>query len=103
MCIQLCTYHTDWMDTITYIYMYTVNIACLHSVIHVQTVYIHYKFSHLICSGILVTCTCTSSCIPTTQTGWTPLISAACGGKCDVVTELLDNGADINAQSNVSH
>ena len=44
------------MDTITYIYMYTVNIACLHSVIHVQTVYIHYKFSHLICSSILVTC-----------------------------------------------
>ena len=92
------------MDTITYIYMYTVNIACLHSVIHmhVQTVYIHYKFSHLICSGGLVTCTCTFSCIPT-QTGWTPLISAACRGKCDVVTELLDNGADINAQSNVSH
>ena len=60
-------------------------------------------FSHLICSGVLVTCTCTFSCILTTQTGWTPLISAAYKGKCDVVTELLDNGADINAQSNVSH
>ena len=33
-------------------------VCILHSVIYVQTVYIHYKFSHLICSGILVTCTC---------------------------------------------
>ena len=29
-------------------------------------------------------------------------MDAACCGKCDVVNELLDNGADINAQTNVS-
>ena len=44
--------------------------------------------------------TITSSDVSTTQLGYTPLISAA---KCDVVIELLDDGGDINAQSNVSH
>ena len=29
-------------------------------------------------------------------------MTAAYYGKCDVVIELLDNGADINAQDNVS-
>ena len=38
----------------------------------------------------------------TTQDGYTPLVTAAGFGKCDVVIELLDNGADINAQNNVS-
>ena len=38
-----------------------------------------------------------------TQHGWTPLITAAAYGKCDVVLDLLDSGADVNAQSNVSH
>ena len=38
----------------------------------------------------------------TTQGGHTPLVTAALYGKCDVVIELLDNGADINAQTNVS-
>ena len=37
------------------------------------------------------------------QDGWTPLISAAGEGHCDVVIDLLSLGADINAQSNVSH
>ena len=37
-----------------------------------------------------------------TQYGYTPLITAARFGKCDVVIELLDNGAHIDAQSNVS-
>ena len=37
-----------------------------------------------------------------TQDGWTPLITAAAYGKCDVVLDLLDSGADVNAQSNVS-
>ena len=38
----------------------------------------------------------------TTQFGYTPLVIAAHYGKCDVVIELLDNGADVNVQSNVS-
>ena len=37
----------------------------------------------------------------TTQTRWTPLITAAWKGKRDVVIELLDNGADMDAQNNV--
>ena len=37
------------------------------------------------------------------QDGLTPLITAAWFGKWDVVSELLDDGADIDAQSNVSH
>ena len=38
----------------------------------------------------------------TTQAGYTPLVTAAWFHECDVVIELLDNGADINAQENVS-
>ena len=38
-----------------------------------------------------------------TQAGWTPLISAAACGECDVVIDLLDSGADVNAQRKVSH
>ena len=38
----------------------------------------------------------------TTQDGYTPLVTAAEHGKWDVVSELLDSGADINAQNNVS-
>ena len=38
----------------------------------------------------------------TTQFGYTTLVIAAQYGKCDVVIELLDNGADVNAQDNVS-
>ena len=38
-----------------------------------------------------------------TQEGYTPLISAASQGHCDVVIDLLSVGADINAQNNVSH
>ena len=38
----------------------------------------------------------------TTQAGYTPLVAAALFGKCDVVNELLDNGADVNAQNYVS-
>ena len=37
-----------------------------------------------------------------TQTGWTPLISAAIRGHCDVVIDLLALNADVNAQNNVS-
>ena len=47
--------------------------------------------------------TITFSDVSTTQTGYTPLIIAAAYGMFDVVIELLDNGADINAQSDVSH
>ena len=39
----------------------------------------------------------------TTQGGLTPLITAADCGKCDVVIELLNNAAAIDAQDNVSH
>ena len=42
------------------------------------------------------------NCMSTTQDGYTPLVDAALCNKCDVVIELLDNGADINAQTNVS-
>ena len=42
------------------------------------------------------------NCMSTTQFGCTPLVDAAYYGECDVVTELLDNGADVNAQTNVS-
>ena len=42
------------------------------------------------------------NCMSTMQLGYTPLVTAALCGKCDVVIELLDNGADINAQTNVS-
>ena len=45
----------------------------------------------------------TLNCVSITQDGWTPLITAAFWGKCDVVLDLLDSGADVNAQSNVSH
>ena len=38
----------------------------------------------------------------TTQAGYTPLVTAAEFGNCDVVIELLNNGADINAQNYVS-
>ena len=41
--------------------------------------------------------------LSTSQYGFTPLITAANFGKCDVVIELLDNGAHIDAQTNVSH
>ena len=36
-----------------------------------------------------------------TQSGWTPLITAAYCGKYDVVLDLLDSGAEVDAQSNV--
>ena len=36
------------------------------------------------------------------QYGYTPLVIAARRGKCDIVIELLDNGADVNAQNDVS-
>ena len=42
------------------------------------------------------------NCISTTQYGYTPLVTAAFYGKFDVVIELLDNGADINTQTDVS-
>ena len=38
-----------------------------------------------------------------TQGGYTPLISAASLGHCDMVIDLLSLGANINAQDNVSH
>ena len=37
-----------------------------------------------------------------TQGGYTPLITAAAFGKCDVVIELLLEGAVVDAQDNVS-
>ena len=37
------------------------------------------------------------------QNQWTPLITAAFSGACDVVLDLLDSGADVNAQDDVSH
>ena len=39
----------------------------------------------------------------TTQVGYTPLMDAAWKGMCNVVIELLHNGADIEAQTHVSH
>ena len=42
------------------------------------------------------------TCMPTTQAGYTPIISAAGMGECEVVVELLNNGADVNAQEDVS-
>ena len=38
-----------------------------------------------------------------TQYAWTPLITAAYYCKCDVVIELLLEGAVVDAQNNVSH
>ena len=38
-----------------------------------------------------------------TQIGYTHLITAAYYGKCDVVSELLLEGAVVDAQNNVSH
>ena len=38
-----------------------------------------------------------------TQDGWTPLMTAAVCSKCDVVSELLLEGAVVDAQDNVSH
>ena len=38
-----------------------------------------------------------------TQDGWTSLITAAAFGMCDVVSELLLEGAVVDAQNNVSH
>ena len=51
----------------------------------------------------LMIITRTLNCMSITQDGYTPLIHAAYRGKCDVVLDLLDSGADVNAQSNVSH
>ena len=42
------------------------------------------------------------TCMPTTQSGFTPIISAADECECEVVIELLNNGADVNAQNDVS-
>ena len=38
-----------------------------------------------------------------TQVGWTALMRAAARGRCDVVTELISLGADVDIQSNVSY
>ena len=38
-----------------------------------------------------------------TQIGYTPLITAAYFGKCDVVSELLLEGTVVDAQNNVSN
>ena len=38
-----------------------------------------------------------------TQMGWTPLMISALCGKCEGVTELVENGADVNAQGIVSN
>ena len=38
-----------------------------------------------------------------TQDGVTALMCAAANGKCDVVTELISLGADVDIQENVSH
>ena len=43
------------------------------------------------------------NCMSITQIGYTPLITAAVFGKCDVVSELLLEGAVVDAQNNVSH
>ena len=43
------------------------------------------------------------NCMSITQAGYTPLITAAVYGKCDVVSELLHEGAVVDAQNNVSH
>ena len=37
-----------------------------------------------------------------TQDGWTPLITAAGSGNCEIVTDLLALGVDVNAQKEVS-
>ena len=37
------------------------------------------------------------------QFGLTALMYAAANGKCDVVTELISLGADVDIQTNVSH
>ena len=36
------------------------------------------------------------------QEGWTALMWAAARGKCDVLTELISLGADVDIQDNVS-
>ena len=41
--------------------------------------------------------------VSTTQDGYTPLIVAAECGQCDVLNDLIEHGAYINAQRNVSH
>ena len=41
-------------------------------------------------------------CMFTPQFGFTPLATAVSFSKRDVVIELLDNGADANAQTDVS-
>ena len=52
---------------------------------------------------MIINRTLNCTCMSITQTGYTPLITAACDGECDVVLDLLDSGADVNAQNNVSH
>ena len=42
-------------------------------------------------------------CMSPTQAGYTSLVTAAHYSKLNVVIELLQNGADVNAQTNVSH
>ena len=37
------------------------------------------------------------------QVEWTALTGAADKGKCEVVTELISLGADVDIQTNVSH
>ena len=55
-------------------------------------------------SIILCNTTCDHSALMSiTQDGWTPLIFAAWGGRYDVVLDILDSGAEVNAHSDVSH
>ena len=71
----------------------------MHSVLPLTCNYI--VFVHVLWSYCYNTIT--SSDVSTTQDGWTPLITAAWKGQYDVMMELLDDGADIHAQDNVSH
>ena len=57
----------------------------------------------MLCVIIYLSPLCRDDELSLTQNEWTPLISAAKQGHCDVVIDLLSLGADFNAQNNVSH
>ena len=76
-------------------YMYISHVACYTVMVHDSVI-------------LYIVCRCDihlheMNCMSITQVGWTPLITAADYGKCDVVMHLLSEGAVVDAQNSVSH
>ena len=85
---------------------YTRHVLYVHMIVRTYDQYMYtYVILHMSHSLCNTTCDYSSHelYMSITQDGYTPLISAAWCGEYDVVIDLLDSGADVNAQRNVSH